>query len=69
MTLAAAIGSTSALRACARDPKVIIGGGFILFLTLLAVAAPFIAPKDPLEQDLILGVTPPHGFVGAEPGY
>jgi ABC-type dipeptide/oligopeptide/nickel transport system permease subunit len=69
MTLAAAIGSTSALRACTRDPKVIIGGGFILFLAFLAIAAPLIAPKDPLEQDLILGVTPPHGFVGAEPGY
>ena len=36
---------------------------------MLAVGASGLAPKDPLEQDLILGVTPPHGFVGAEPGY
>jgi ABC-type dipeptide/oligopeptide/nickel transport system permease subunit len=28
-----------------------------------------VAAKDPLEQDLILGVTPPSGFAGAEPGY
>jgi peptide/nickel transport system permease protein len=57
------------LRACVRDPKVVAGGGFILFLLVLAIGAPELAPKDPLEQDLILGVTPPHGFAGAEPGY
>jgi ABC-type dipeptide/oligopeptide/nickel transport system permease subunit len=61
------IGDT--LRACVGDPKVVVGGGFILFLLVLAVFAPGLAPKDPLEQDLILGVTPPHGLVGAEPGY
>jgi dipeptide transport system permease protein len=57
------------LRACIRDPKVVAGGGFILFLLVLAIGAPDLSPKDPLEQDLILGVTPPHGFAGAEPGY
>jgi peptide/nickel transport system permease protein len=57
------------LRACVRDPKVAAGGGFVLFLLVLAFAAPWIAPKDPLEQDLILGATPPFGFPGAEPGY
>ena len=36
---------------------------------VLALGAPWIAPKDPLEQDLILGATPPFGFTGAEPGY
>ena len=61
------IGKT--LRACVGDPKVVVGGGFILFLLILALCAPGLAPKDPLEQDLILGVTPPHGFAGAEPGY
>jgi peptide/nickel transport system permease protein len=57
------------LLACIHDPKVVAGGGFILFLLVLALGAPALAPKDPLEQDLILGVTPPHGFVGAEPGH
>ena len=56
-------------RACVGDPKVAVGGGFVLFLIILAIFAPGVAPKDPLEQDLILGVTPPHGFAGAEPGY
>ncbi len=52
-----------------REPKVVVGGGFILLLVLLAVFAPWIAPKDPLEQDLMLGTLPPVGFDGAEPGY
>ncbi|HXT09239.1 MAG TPA: ABC transporter permease [Roseiarcus sp.] len=62
-------GLRAILRSCARDRKVVTGGGFILFLLVLAIAAPLIAPKDPLAQDLIVGVTPPHGFAGAEPGY
>lgn len=52
-----------------RDPKVIVAGGFVLLLVFLAVFAPWIAPKDPLEQDLMLGTLPPAGFAGAEPGF
>lgn len=62
-------GSSEALRACLLDPKAALGGGFILLLLVVAVAAPWLAPKDPLEQDLILGVTPPFGFPNAEHGY
>ena len=51
------------------EPKVFFGGGFILFLILLALFAPWIAPRNPLEQDLMLGTLPPVGFSGAEPGY
>jgi peptide/nickel transport system permease protein len=51
------------------NPKVLFGGGFILLLVVLAIFAPWIAPKDPLEQDLMLGTLPPAGFPGAEPGY
>ena len=65
----AAHGRFEALRACLAEPKVVIGGGFILFLLVLAIFAPWIAPKDPLEQDLILGATPPVWMAGAEPGY
>jgi len=57
------------LRALLRDPKVIIGGGFILVLIVLAIFAPWIAPHDPLEQDLMLGLYPPAWVHGAEPGY
>jgi peptide/nickel transport system permease protein len=58
-----------ALRACGRDPKVVVGGCFILFLLILALGAPWIAPRDPLEQDILLGATPPFWQTGAEPGH
>jgi peptide/nickel transport system permease protein len=58
-----------ALKASLADPKVIAGGAFILFLLVLALGAPWIAPKDPLEQDIILGATPPAWMNGSEPGH
>ncbi|HLH48655.1 MAG TPA: ABC transporter permease [Roseiarcus sp.] len=57
------------LRACLREPKVVAGGCFILFLLVLALGASWIAPKDPLEQDILLGATPPFWLPGAEPGH
>ncbi|MEJ2375291.1 MAG: ABC transporter permease [Pseudolabrys sp.] len=51
------------------QPKVVFGGGFIVFLILLAVFAPFVAPHDPLAQDLMSGTLPPVGFSGHEAGY
>ena len=62
-------GRLDALRACLSEPSVVIGGGFIIFLLILALGAPWIAPKDPLEQDVILGATPPFWLPGAEPGH
>jgi ABC-type dipeptide/oligopeptide/nickel transport system permease subunit len=58
-----------ALQACLREPKALAGGCFILFLLILALCAPWIAPKDPLEQDILLGATPPFWLPGAEPGH
>jgi dipeptide transport system permease protein len=52
-----------------RQPKVVFGGGFILFLIVLALFAPWIAPRDPLAQDLMSGTLPPVGFSGHEAGY
>lgn len=46
-----------------------LSGGFILFLVLLALFAPLVAPIDPLEQDLFLEKLPPGWVEGAEPGY
>jgi len=57
------------LRALASEPKVIIGGGFILVLIVIAIFAPFVAPKDPLEQDLMAGTLPPAWVEGADPGF
>ncbi|QQR40759.1 ABC transporter permease [Devosia rhizoryzae] len=52
-----------------RDPKIVFGGGFILVLIVLALGADWIAPHDPLMQDLMLGSLPPAGMAGTEPGY
>lgn len=57
------------LYAMLREPKVVFGGGFILLLVILAIFAPFIAPKDPLEQDLMSGTLPPAWLDGSDPGF
>jgi len=57
------------LKRLARDPKVVVAGGFILALVALAVFAPLIAPVDPLAQDLSSAETPPVGFPGAVPDF
>jgi dipeptide transport system permease protein len=57
------------LRAVLREPKVTISGGFILALIVIAIFAPWIAPKNPLDQDLMLASLPPSGLTGGEPGY
>ncbi|MBB4566310.1 ABC transporter permease [Rhizobium leucaenae] len=57
------------LRALLSEPKVIFGGGFILILIILAIFAPYIAPKDPLEQDLMSGTLPPIWLNGSDPGF
>jgi len=57
------------LAALLHEPKVIGGGGFILFLVLAALLAPLISPHDPLEQDLMSGALPPVGFAGAQAGF
>lgn len=57
------------LRALLAEPKVIFGGGFILILLILAIFAPHIAPKDPLEQDLMSDTLPPAWIEGSDPGF
>lgn len=46
-----------------------LSGGWLTLLVLGALLAPWIAPKDPLMQDLFLGRMPPFWVEGAEPGY
>jgi len=48
-----------------RDLRIWLGGGFILFLILIAIFAPLLAPFDPLEQDLMAATAAP----GVEPGH
>jgi dipeptide transport system permease protein len=51
------------------DRKVVVAGSFLLILIAAAIAAPLIAPRDPLDQNLMLATLPPAGFADAEPGY
>jgi dipeptide transport system permease protein len=49
--------------------RLVLSGSWLLLIVLCAVFAPWIAPKDPLAQDLFLGRLPPVWVTGAEPGY
>jgi ABC-type dipeptide/oligopeptide/nickel transport system permease subunit len=49
--------------------RVVLGGGFVLLLLLIAVFAPLLAPQNPLDQDLMLQYAPPFWGDKAEPGY
>jgi peptide/nickel transport system permease protein len=51
------------------NPKLVLAGGFILMLVAVAILAPWIAPRDPLDQDLVAAGLPPLGFAGADPGH
>ena len=52
-----------------RSPRLMLSGGWLMLFVILAAAAPWIAPHDPLAQDLLLGKLPPFWEKGAEPGY
>lgn len=44
-------------------------GGWLALLVVAAVFAPWLAPQNPLEQDLFTSRLPPFWMAGAEPGY
>jgi peptide/nickel transport system permease protein len=46
-----------------------LSGLWLGLVALAAVLAPWVAPHDPLAQDLFLGRMPPFWVAGAEPGY
>jgi peptide/nickel transport system permease protein len=54
----------AAFRQLARQHRVWVGGGILLVILLLAVFAPWVAPHDPLEQDLLHMLTPPMWAAG-----
>lgn len=43
----------------ARQPRVLLGGGIVLAALLVALGAPWLAPHDPLAQDLLHMLAPP----------
>jgi peptide/nickel transport system permease protein len=58
----------SAYRRLRRDPVAIIGLVIIVIFLLVAIFAPWLAPKDPLQQYLLSDVTPNH-IPGPQEGY
>jgi peptide/nickel transport system permease protein len=59
----------SALRRCLRSPRVVAGALLVLAVALAAVLAPWIAPHDPQEQDLLNTLLPPAWAAGGEAAY
>ncbi len=52
-----------------RNRRVRFGGFVLLLLIVLALAAPLIAPHDPLEQNLLSSFQPPFWRDGADPSF
>ncbi len=46
-----------------------LAAAWLLFIALIAICAPFVAPKDPLAQDLFAGRLPPFWMWGADPSF
>lgn len=46
-----------------------LSGGWLALVVLGALLAPWIAPHNPLDQDLFASRLPPFWMAGAEPGY
>ena len=51
------------------DPRAVAGGLLVALLFLVALAAPLLAPHDPLEQDLLSGLLPPAWVDGGDPAF
>jgi peptide/nickel transport system permease protein len=52
-----------------REPRVIVGGALMLFVLAVAVLAPWLAPHDPTDQDLLHTLLPPIWQAGGEPEF
>ncbi len=65
------IGTIASLnwRAALRSPRVLAGGTLVLVIVGCALFAPWIAPNDPEEQNLIASLLPPFWGAGADPAY
>ena len=56
-------------RQAASNWRIRIGGGFLLFLVAVALLAPWIAPHDPIDQDLLMQYLPPVWADKGEAGF
>lgn len=57
------------LRRVRGHTSIMIGGGILLVIVLMAVLAPVIAPHDPYEQDLFKRLLPPFWMEGSDPAH
>lgn len=51
------------------SPRVLVGGAIVLVILLAALGAPWLAPHDPEEQNLLASLLPPFWIEGADPAY
>jgi len=51
------------------SPRILFGGALVLTLFLTAILAPWIAPHDPGEQDLLNLLLPPAWMAGGDPAF
>lgn len=56
-------------RKALRNTALMIGGGVVLLMALIAVLAPLIAPHDPYAQDLTQRLLPPFWMPGTDPAH
>ncbi|MCP8937944.1 ABC transporter permease [Alsobacter sp. SYSU M60028] len=59
----------AALRRCLASPRVVIGLALIAAAVAVAILAPFLAPHDPQEQDLLNTLLPPAWAAGGVADY
>lgn len=52
-----------------RDTGILIGGGMLAVLVLIALLAPWLAPHDPIAQDLTRRLLPPLWQAGTDPAH
>ena len=52
-----------------RGLRLELAAAWLIFIALIAICAPFVAPKDPLAQDLFAGRLPPFWMWGADPSF
>lgn len=61
--------SELAWRRCLSSPRVVAGATIILLLIIIASLAPWLAPHDPQDQDLLSVLLPPFWMPEADPSY
>jgi len=60
---------TEMWRRALAEPRVLVGGGLMLALLIVALLAPWLAPHDPGDQDLLNTLLPPVWEDGANPDF